>query len=189
MTAIELYREAYDHDYRKGDWEYAEQLYRQIIEEFPYSEEKEYARVHLERLAKLKADPHNRSLQPIRSTAGPGALAIFTFLFLLVLTAGSTGLGYWVWRQHLALNYQNLVLQGLFSERAGDIDAAANRYKQAQEVLPASSLAYRQLADLYLNAGQLELAAIEHKRWALTDPDDPALSHFTQRMKRRQTTP
>ena len=45
-SAIELYQRAYDLDYRQGDWQYAEDLYKKIIEQHPYSDEKDYAHVH-----------------------------------------------------------------------------------------------------------------------------------------------
>ena len=67
-SAIELYRDAYDLDYRKGDWETAEDIYRKIVTKYPQSEEKEYALVHLERIEKLKADPDDKELKPVRAS-------------------------------------------------------------------------------------------------------------------------
>ena len=49
-SAIELYKEAYDLDFNKGDSLYAETLYKELIERYPHSDEKEYAQVHLERI-------------------------------------------------------------------------------------------------------------------------------------------
>ena len=182
-SAIELYREAYDLDYRKGDWQTAEELYRQIVEQYPYSEEKEYALIHLERLEKLKADPHNRELQPIRARGGPDALSILSFIFALMLIGATGFLGFHLLQHKKLFTYNDLILQGVLSEKNNNLDDACMRYKLAQEILPQNALAYRCLAELHLNQKQFQLAEIEGRRWELTAPDDPAIQLFKTRMQ------
>lgn len=186
-SAIELYRRAYDLDYRKGDWETAERLYREIMERFPYSDEKEYAQVHLERIAQLKADPHNQELAPVRGGSGPHALAIVSFVLVLVLVAAVGVLGYTGWRGLQYHRHTQLVMEGLLSERIGDLKGARDRYKEAQELMPQDRFGYRLMAELYLKIKDYELARIEAKRWALAAPEDPELEMFRTRLESLRT--
>ena len=100
-SAIELYREAYDLDYRKGDWETAEDIYKKIVVKYPHSEEKEYALVHLERIEKLKGNPDDLELKPSRSSphSTTNALSVVNFIFILITLLGLGGLGYLLWQQ------------------------------------------------------------------------------------------
>jgi tetratricopeptide (TPR) repeat protein len=182
-SAIELYRDAYDQDYRKGNWEYAEELYKRIIEQFPYSEEKEYARIHLERIAALKADPHNQALQPVKSSSGLGILTGLNFFLLLVCIAGGVGLGYFVWQGYQSRIFVDMVLEGLVYEKASVVDAAQFRYKKAQEIAPMNPLGYRLSAELHLSTGRLDQAETGLKQWAIVSPTDPGLADFGARLK------
>ncbi|MBD3391060.1 MAG: hypothetical protein GF418_03305 [Chitinivibrionales bacterium] len=183
-TAIELYRKAYDLDYRKGDWQTAEEIYRQIAEKFPYSDEKEYALVHLERIEKLRANPRDQRLQPVRAEGGTvGGFAVLSFVLVLVLAVALGLLGYFFWMQSRHTEYQDLILQGMLSENIGNQSTAATLYKQAQETLPGEPLGYRFLAELYLKNDELKLAEIESRRWAVANPYDPGLSEFKMRLK------
>mgnify|MGYP006283451523 CR=1 FL=1 len=186
-SAIELYRRAYDLDYRKGDWETAERLYHEIMERYPYSDEKEYAQVHLERIAQLKADPHNQELAPVRGGAGPHALAIVSFVLVLILLAAVGVLGYTGWRGLRYHRHTQLVLEGLLSERIGDLKGARDHYKEAQELLPEDRFGYRLMAELYMKIKDYELARIEAKRWALAAPKDPELKMFRARLESLRT--
>ncbi|MBD3320548.1 MAG: hypothetical protein GF350_05565 [Chitinivibrionales bacterium] len=181
-SAIELYREAYEADYRRGDWQYAEELYRKIVEQFPYSDEKEYALVHLERLEKLKNNPKEPSLQPVRGGSDGNALSVVSFLLIIVVISGAGVGGYYVWQYCKATTYNDLVLQGLISEKAGDDASAAVKYRHAQKIMPGNALAYRSMAELYLEHNKYTLAEIERKRWALASPDDPALREFQTKL-------
>ncbi len=181
-TAIKLYQRAYDLDYRKGDWEYAEELYNEIIKRFPYSEEKEYAQVHLDRIAKLKANPLDQALQPVRAKGASGALISFCFLLILLLMVATGFSGYFLWQQKLRQDYNELLLQGIMSEKTGNIKDAAQRYKYAQKILPENNLAHRFLAELYLNQKKFELAEIEYKQWELATPYDNNLKGFKIRL-------
>jgi tetratricopeptide (TPR) repeat protein len=183
-TAIELYRKAYDLDYRKGDWHSAEELYKEIIEKFPYSDEKEYSLVHIERLEKLKANPRDQKLQPVRgsSQAVNGFNIVNFFLILLCMAALSIG-GYFIRLHNNRYTYYELLLAGVSSERAGNYTQAQNLYKQAQKSMPAQPLAYRLLAELYLSRTQFQLAEIESKRWELARHDAQAVGEFRMRLK------
>ena len=182
-TAIELYRKAYDLDYRKGDWQQAEELYKQIIEKYPYSDEKEYALVHIERIENLRANPHDQKLQPVRAEGcAVNGFNVVNFVLILMLAVGIAAMGYVAWQQAKYLEYNSLLLQGALSEKVDNYDHAGILYKQAQEILPAHGLAYRFLAELYLRMGQYGLADIERKRWALGSPDDQGLGEFSLRL-------
>lgn len=180
-SAIELYQRAYDLDYRKGDWEYAEELYRQIIEKYPYSDEKEYALVHLDRLDKLKANPHNQELQPIRAKGGGGFLA-FCFILILLLGAGTGFLGYLTWQQHLRSESNDLIIQGLISEKTNNQELAQTQYQLAKETYPQNSLAYHLLGELYLTQGDKDMAERESRHWELAKPHDIAIKEFRNRI-------
>lgn len=184
-SSIVLYQRAYDADYRKGDWQYAEELYKEIIERFPYSDEKEYAQVHLDRLAKLKSDPHNQELQPVRGSGAASGFAVFCFFLCLLLITGACFLGYFMLQQQKWLNSQEFVIQGLISERTGNPRNAIEKYKLAQETYPNNILAYQTLAELYLKHGKMKQAEIEFKQWELVSPNDLSLKDFKQRF----TTP
>lgn len=187
-SAIELYQRAYDLDYRKGDWQYAEELYKEIIERYPYSDEKEYAQVHLDRIAKLKSDPHNQELQPVRGSGMATGFSVFCFFLSLLLIVGTCFLGYFLFQQQKWLTAQDLVLQGLISEKTGDSEGARLKYTLAQETYPTNALAYQSLAELYLKHGKMQQAEIEYKKWELINPDDIGLKNFKQRFLRTPTT-
>jgi tetratricopeptide (TPR) repeat protein len=177
-SAIELYQRAYDLDYRKGDWESAEELYRTIVEKFPYSEEKEYAQVHLQRLEKLKANPHEQALQPVRAHSGVNAFNLVNFMLILIVLVALGVTGYLGWIQYRRNEYNELLISGLLSETGDDPGRAEIYYKQAQNTLGQNPLAYRCLAELYLRQDKRELAQIEYKLWKMAKPYDPALKQF-----------
>jgi tetratricopeptide (TPR) repeat protein len=181
-SAIELYREAYDLDYRKGDWQTAEELYRKIMEQHPYSEEKEYAMIHLERLEKLKADPHNQSLQPIRSKDEPGVLSVLNFIFSLTLIAAMGFAGFYLVQHNKLFTYNDMILQGVLSEKNNDLNDAILQFKNAQDILPQNPLAYRYSAELFLNQKMIPQAQNEVQKWELVSPYDHALQSFKTRL-------
>jgi tetratricopeptide (TPR) repeat protein len=183
-TAIEMYRKAYELDYRKGDWQQAEGLYREIIEKFPYSDEKEYALVHLERLEKLKANPRDQALQPVRASSQQiNNFNILNFFLILILAVAIAGTGYVIWIQGQHQKYTSLLLQGLLSEKIGNYPQASDLYKQAEAMLPGEPDAYHFLAESYLDRKQYSLADIESKKWEIADPGNRAITEFRMRVK------
>jgi tetratricopeptide (TPR) repeat protein len=184
-SAIELYKEAYDLDFNKGDSLYAETLYKEIIERFPHSDEKEYAQVHLERIAKLKGNPSDPTFKPLRS-GGSNGLAVVCFVLILFIFVG-LGFGfYYGYQMHLRMDSNESVIHGLLSEKKGDMSEAEKNYEQAQFLFPRNGVAYRCLAELYLDSGKLQQAEIVRKKWELLLPFDIHLSKFN---KRRTDTP
>ncbi len=183
-SAIEIYQRAYDLDYRHGDWESAEELYRDIIEEFPYSDEKEYAQVHLNRIAKLKGNPKDPEIQPVRGSGGAMGLAAFSLFLTLLVLVGTGYVGYFHFQQRKQYDSQELIIQGILSEKTGNIDNAILKYKLAQELYPESILACQSLAELYLKQGDKKLAYIEVKKWKLINPSDSNLNTFIQRVQK-----
>jgi tetratricopeptide (TPR) repeat protein len=183
-SAIELYRRAYDLDYRKGDWQQAEELYKEIVEKFPYSDEKEYALVHLDRIQKLRANPQDQKLAPVRAAGSAvNGFNIVNFFLILILAVGVALAGYLIWQQNRTAQYQSLVIRGMSSEHSGNHSLAAALYKEAQEMMPGRPLAYQFLAELYMNTGQYGLAEIESKRWAIAGPGDTGLADFRIRLQ------
>lgn len=180
-SSIVLYQRAYDADYRKGDWQYAEELYKEIIERFPYSDEKEYAQVHLDRLAKLKSDPHNQELQAVRGSGNASGFAVFCFVLCLLLIVGACFLGYFMFQQQKRMSSQEFVIQGLLSERTGNPNIAVDKYKLAQVTYSKNILAYQMLAELYLKHGKMKQAEIEFNQWELKSPSDLSLEDFKKR--------
>jgi len=181
-SAIELYKQAYDADYNQGDRQYAAELYQRIIEEFPYSDEKEYALVHLERLQKLAADPHDPRFMPASGQGAAAGLTVLNFVLLLLLLAGGAFLGYFQWMQRQKLAYTDLIIEGMACEKTGDVKGAEIRLKLANKTLPQEPLAYRFLAELYLEGRQFELARIERNAWTLAAPSDPGIADFSRRL-------
>jgi tetratricopeptide (TPR) repeat protein len=181
-SAIELYKEAWDLDFNKGDSLYAETLYRELIERFPHSDEKEYALVHLERIAKRKGNPNDPTFKPLHSGSGGGGLAVVCFFLILLLIVG-LGYGYYYgYQQHLRMESNELVIQGLLSERYGEFADAAQKYEQARQVSSLNGSAYRCLALLYLNMGKLPQAENIGKQWQLLIPHDANLRDFSNRL-------
>lgn len=175
-SAIELYKEAYDLDFNKGDSLYAEVLYKEIIERFPHSDEKEYAQVHLERIAKLKGNPSDPTFKPLRNGAGGNGLAVVCFVLILFLSVG-LGFGfYYGYRMHLRMNSNECIIHGLLSQKNGDAVTAEKNFEQAQTLFPRNSLAYRCLTELYLRSGKRDQAEIVRKKWNLYLPFDTHLS-------------
>jgi hypothetical protein len=184
-TAIELYQRAYDADYRKGDWEYARELYESIVQKYPHSEEAEYCRVHLDRLDKLRSDPHNHELQPVRSKRGTSAVSILCLVLVIPLIAGAVVGGYYIWQFYKANQYYELLIEGQIDERAGLAEPARQKYEIAQSLLPTNSLSYRLLAELFLQRNMLPLAEVQRKGWQITYPYDADLAGFETRLKAR----
>ena len=181
-SAIELYKQAYDLDFKNGDRSMAEQLYKEIVERFPYSDEKEYALVHLDRIDKLKINPHDPTLQPAKINQSPWGFSIFCFVLSLLLLVGGGFLGYFLRMQQKRSASSELVLQGMINEKAGDLNTARLSYKRAQEIYPENVIASQCLAELYLANGKKELAEIEFRQWKLMSPDDIGLKDFSERM-------
>ena len=181
-SAIELYKEAYDLDYNKGDSLYAETLYKEIIERFPYSDEKEYAQVHLERIAKLKGNPSDPTFKPLRAGSSVNGLAIFCFVLILLIFVALGFGSFFGYRMHLRNNSNEMVIHGLLSEKNGDSADAEKKYEEAQQIYPQNSTAYRCLAELYLNRGKSHQAQLVGKQWELLLPFDVTLQNFKARM-------
>jgi outer membrane protein assembly factor BamD (BamD/ComL family) len=182
-SAIELYQQAYDADYRKGDWEYAKELYETIVQKFPHSEEAEYCRVHLDRLEKLNSDPNNQELQPVRSKKAPVALSILSLVLVLPLIVATVAGFFYIWQQNQANMYYELLAEGQVNERLGLYEPAVLKYQAAQAIVPMNALSYRMLAELYLAKDKMPLAEVQFKGWQLTYPSDPDLAGFSVRMK------
>lgn len=182
-TAIELYQRAYNLDYRKGDWEYAEQLYNEIVQKFPYSEERDYAQVHLERIGKLKANPNNQALLPVRTKGASTGLVVGLFVLILILFVGTGFAFYFLYMENIRQNSNELILEGFLSEKVGDLDNAQPKYEEALKIDPNNAMAYRALAELYLEKGEIELAEIESREWKLHSPYDIGLQDFRARLK------
>ncbi len=180
-SAIELYQRAYDLDYRQGDWEEAEDIYKDILERYPYSDEKEYAQVHLERIQRLKGDPRDPELQPVRSGSAVG-LTVFCFFLTLLLIVGTGFLGYFFWEHQARGLSQELVLQGMVSERIGNANNAQLKYEQARNEDPSNVLAHQCLAELFLKHGDKARAENAGKGWAAVSPNDVNLKDFTSRL-------
>lgn len=176
-SAIELYQKAYDLDYNRGDLEYAEELYKEIINRYPHSEEKEYAQVNLERIANLKSNPNDPFYKPFHS-GGLTGLTVFCFILVLFLSVGVGFLGYFLYKGKQRQDSYELLLHGMIFEQNGNPDNARSRYEHAQKLYPANSLAYRCLGELYLKNGNIDLAEIESKKWKLANPYDINISDF-----------
>lgn len=183
-SSIELYQRAYDLDYRQGDWQYAEDLYKEIIEQHPYSDEKDYAHVHLDRINKLKSNPHDQTLQPVHGNSNAG-IAVVAFVFVLMLSVATGFLGYYMARQQRQLNANNIIIHGLTSEIHGNHNDALNNYKQAQRITPNNDLPFRLSAELYLKNDKFDLAEIEFKRWKLLSPFDQTKQNFHDRLQNK----
>jgi tetratricopeptide (TPR) repeat protein len=182
-TAIEMYRRAYDLDYRKGDWRQAEALYRQIIEQYPYSDEKEYCLVHLERLEKIKLNPNGKKGRPVRQNAGQNnALGLFNFFLILILAFVVAACAYFVWKESRQRTCLSLVIQAAISEKYGDNDRAEEYCRLAQNIFPQETLPYRFLAEHYISSGQNDLAEAELRKWTAANPEDPDLKEFRARL-------
>ncbi|MBN1579027.1 MAG: tetratricopeptide repeat protein [Chitinispirillaceae bacterium] len=181
-SAIELYKEAYDLDYNKGDSLYAEVLYKEIIERFPHSDEKEYAQVHLERIAKLKGNPNDPSFKPLRSGGSGGGLAVVCFVLILMILTGLGFAGYYGYPQYLRLASYELIIHGLISQKNNDLADAERMFEQAQRIYPRNSVAFRCLTELYLQTGKPEKAELVRNQWKLLMPNDIALHTFTSRL-------
>jgi tetratricopeptide (TPR) repeat protein len=181
-SAIELYKEAYDLDFNKGESLFAEALYKEIIERFPHSDEKEYALVHLERIAKLKGNPGDPTFKPLQSRGGGGGLAIVCFILTLLLLVGF-GFGlYYSYLQKQRIDSLELVINGLHNETIGNTEEAIAMYEQSQKRYPHSVTAYRCLAELYLSNGKFEQAELVSKQWGLLRPFDHSLGSFKNRL-------
>lgn len=179
-TPLELYAQAYDADYNRGEWEYARELYTRIIETSPHSDEADYCRVHLERLDKLKSNPDTPALKPRGGGANP--LGILSFILIVPVCAAVGFLGWFAWEQHSLNRYLEIVVSAQSDLFASDTAGAELGLKAAQTLLPSSPLAYRLLAQLYLGADNLELAEMQRRRWEVTSPADPALKQFNIRL-------
>ena len=184
-TAIELYREAYELDYRKGNWEAAEDIYKQIIKKYPHSDEKEYSEVHLDRIEKLRADPDDRELKPSVSKEGSssGALSIVNFILIIVLLLVVCVLSFFLWESNQNSNYHELLLQGQLNEKSGDIKNAAAIYEFGLQTYPNKTLAYRFLAELHLTTGNLKTARTTYNKWQLAHLKAPGLVSYNVRLK------
>ena len=181
-SAIELYKEAYDLDFNKGDISYAEVLYKELIERFPHSDEKEYAQIHLERIAKLKGNPKDPAYTPPGNGSTGGALAVVCFVLILLILVALGFAGYYGYRCYRRIDSCEIVIRGLLSEQCGDRANAVQYYELAQKIFPESPLPFHSLANLYLTSGKLQQAELVGKQWALLHPDDPSLKLFQEQL-------
>jgi hypothetical protein len=182
-SAIELYRDAYEMDYRKGDWQYAEELYRQVMREYPESDEAEYCRIHLERIEKLKGDPQAPALQSVRPTSSLAGFTVLNFVLLLTLMVAAGFLAYFMYQQQGRMVRTEQVLHGLLSQRLGDKADALDRYRAARKAVKQDAVASRFLAEQYLAFGECDLAEIEARYWELAAPWDASIEGFRKRLK------
>ncbi len=184
-SAIELYRDAYHQDYRKGDWETAEELYKKIVAKYPQSDEKEYALVHLDRLEKLKADPDDQELKPSRpdTSSSSNALSVVNFFFILISFLCLAGLGYLFWIQKQEIQYVELILQGQLSEKAGQYQTASDLYKRACKTNTEKPLAFQFLSEFYLSRAEYGLAQSTLDIWKSAHPYSDQTSSFESRLR------
>jgi hypothetical protein len=181
-TALELYKQAYDLDYNKGDVHYAETLYKEIISRFPHSDEKEYSQVHLDRIARLKGNPGDPAFSPVKHPRGATGLAIACFALLLPLML-AVGFGfYFGYRHYQRMESLESVLCGMLCEKNNDTAGAVEQYTRAQQSYSAGGMAFRCLAELYLRGGKITQAALVGRQWELLAPDDINLADFKRRL-------
>ena len=183
-SAIEIYKEAYDLDFNKGDIYFAEALYKELIERYPHSEEREYAEIHLERIAKLKGNPDDPAIRPQQRTGnGGGGLAVVSFVLILLLAVSVGFAFYFSYRHYLHLASYEEIIHGLLSEKIGDSIGAEQSYERAQRMCPRNGIAYRCMAELYIGNGKTRKAELVARQWELIKPAAPALFLLKQRLK------
>lgn len=184
-SAIELYKRAYDLDFRNGDIDYAETLYNEIIEKFPESEEREYASIHLERIRRLRNDPQNPILKSAIRKDGVNGMVIFNFMLTMLLLV-SFGFGAWfLYSKDRELKSLTFVADGQISEKQKNYGNAIEKYLHASKFSPHNPLPHRCLAELYLKQKEFKLAGIEANQWLLLAPNDPDAKLFKERFTKQ----
>ena len=137
-------------------------------------------------IEKLRANPLDQRLQPVRATGGSGAFSAVNFVLILILAVGIGLNGWFLWMSFQKQQYQDTILVAMLNERIKNYNTAEDLLKQAQAQLPGEPLAYRFLAELYLEQNQFKLADIEGRKWQVADPGDKAVSEFRMRLKSAQ---
>ena len=184
-SAIELYKQAYDLDFRHGDLDYAESLYREIIEKFPNEVEKEYAELHLERIHRLRIDPKNSTLKSHQRADGVNGLVIFN-LMLTMLTLVVLGFGFWfVYEKQRDIRSLQLIIEGQICEKDKAYGSAIDKYYDASILSPNMALSHSLLAKRYLEQGEYKLANIEGEKWLFLSPNDKFAKAFSNRIAKK----
>jgi outer membrane protein assembly factor BamD (BamD/ComL family) len=185
-SAIELYKEAYELDYRKGNWEDAEDLYKKIIATYPHADEKEYSEVHLARIQRLKeTGGEDERLLPSRGTARSSAsgLSVVSFLLCLLLLAAGGYFFFSNMQLRQRIDNQSIIIQGLHAFNNGNLIRAETDFQKAQIAFPKDELPYMLLIDTYIMTEKINLAETELSKWKVTVPYSRSLDLYEKKIR------
>lgn len=156
-SAIELYQEAYNLHFRDSRPDLAKELYREIIDRFPDSDERKYAQFLIARISPPSETPH----QPSSSTFS--IVASISILFCIIAIAGSAGLFYLFTLEKNSSEYieQIYIASNLMQKES--YDEALVFLQQAKLIQPKRLAAYSLSSQIYIIKNRFDLADTEYK--------------------------
>ncbi len=180
-SAIELYQEAYNLHFRQGRPELARELYREIIERFPESDERKYAQFLLARISTTVETP-----QPQSASSSLPAIAALSLLVSFIALAGIVGLFYFIKKQQNSVDYFERVMVGIHAIAQRNDDDALAVLREAKILAPRRTAAYVLASQIYIRKERFDLAESEYKLLLSMDPENTFAQEQLTAVRQRQ---
>lgn len=165
-SAIELYQEAYSLHFKEGKPELAKELYQNLIEAYPDSDERKYAQFLLSRIS-----------SPTEALPRPGTVsfpvvAAVSILLGLIALAGSIGLFFLFQREQNSSLYFEKVLLSMTAMQSQDYDDALLFLREAKLIDPKRLAGYVLSSRIYEKKGRYDLAEEEYRVLLSVEPNN-----------------
>jgi tetratricopeptide (TPR) repeat protein len=165
-SAIELYQEAYSLHFKEGKPDLAQELYKNIIEAYPDSDERKYAQFLLSRISSpVEAAPRTSSVSYPIVTA-------ITILLGLVAIAGSIGLFFLFQREQNSSLYFEKILLSMSATQGENFDDALLFLREAKLIDSKRLAGYALSSRIYEKKGRFDLAEEEYRAMLSVQPNN-----------------
>ncbi len=174
-TPLEMYSQAYELDFIKGKPLQARELYLKIIREFPDSEEREYADIHLERIEKISGrldlEQETKSNVSVRIPVFSILSIINSVFILLLLVLGIFAIVALKDIRRQIICKDELLLHTYFLN-SGKEQWGINGLGIIQQERPNQIVIYRILIHYYIDHHEFNSARKELNIWKQVDPEN-----------------
>ena len=165
-SPIELYQQAYHLHFREGKPDLAKELYRQIIEQYPDSDERKYAQFLLARLSPVMENtPHAPS-------ASFSFFAAVSFFISFLAAAGIVGLFFLHRLDEKSNAYMEKIILATHTTQMENYDQALLFLREAKLIDPDREAAYSLASEIYFKKERYDLAKAEYKALLSVSPSN-----------------
>ncbi len=165
-SAIELYQEAYSLHFKENRPDLAKELYREIIEKYPDSDEREYAQFLL-----TKITPQADTETAERTSSFPLVAAISFFIGITLIIA-NIGFFVFITKEQKSSMYMEKIILAINSIQSGNSYEALLHLSEAKYIQPKRIGSYSLASEIYVSKKRFDRAMDEYRSIIAIDPSN-----------------